>query len=228
MITDRLESMTTIQVAVPSRGPAFIAVKRAVQHGFLLAALPRLICYWIARRVIGRRALTSSAESIARIPGQRGILLRQAFYRCLLSQCGRDFCIGWGSVFSMTEAHIGERAYIGRYCSIGFAAIGEEAMLADGVQVLSGGREHDRDHSGTALSQQGQTYTQVHIGKGAWIGAGAIVMADVGDHAIIGAGAVVNRPVPAGAIAVGIPAKVVKWRRGWLVDGTPCGAARSD
>ncbi len=145
----------------------FIVVKRAIQYGFLLAALPRLVCYWIGRLLLGRRAITSSAESIARVPGLRGVYLRQAFYRCLLTECGRDVCIGWGTVFSMTEARVGERAYIGRYCSIGFAAIGEEAMLADGVQVLSGGHEHDSEQTDTALSQQAQTYTQVRIGKGA-------------------------------------------------------------
>ncbi len=48
------------------------------------------------------------------------------------------------------------------------------------------------------------------IGKLVWIGAGAIVLPGVtiGDHAIIGAGAVVTRSVPAGAIAVGVPARV--------------------
>lgn len=154
-------------------------------------------------------------ESIARVPGLRGVYLRRAFYRCVLAECGHDVYFGWCSVLSMTEARVYERAYIGRYCSIGFASIGEDAMLADGVQVLSGGHEHDSRQKDLPIDQQGHTYTQVNIGCGAWVGAGAIVMADVGEHAIIGAGAVVNRPVPAGAIAVGAPAKVVKYREGW-------------
>ncbi|TWU29156.1 acyltransferase [Novipirellula artificiosorum] len=196
----------------PSLSASFL-VKRLVQFGFLIAVLPRLTCFFLAKALLGPRALTSSSESIARIPGLRGVYLRQAFYRSVLDACGRDVYLGWNSVFSMTEARVGERAYIGRYCSIGYADIGEEVMLADGVQILSGGREHDREDSEASMHEQGQTYSRVFIGKGAWIGAGAIIMADVGEHSIIGAGAVVNRPIPDYAVAVGVPAKVVReWR----------------
>ncbi len=148
----------------------------------------------------------------------RGLYLRQAFYRSVLDKCGRDVVIGWGTLFSMTQASVGERAYIGRNCNIGYGLIGAQAMLADSVIVLSGGREHGRE-SGLSMHEQTQTYSPVSIGCGAWIGAGAIIMADVGDHAIIGAGAVVNKPIPAGAIAVGVPARVVKWRDGWTESG---------
>ena len=51
----------------------------------------------------------------------------------------------------------------------------------------------------------------VDIGAGAWLGAGAKILDGVHDRrrAIIGAAAVVRDDVPAGAIAVGVPAKVV-------------------
>lgn len=209
---DNGDDMGCVHVDVPQRRKLTVYLKRVAQAGFLGLALPRLLAFRLARVVLGRAALTSAAESIAKVPGIRGVYLRQAFYRQVLSECGRDVYLGWNSVFSMTEARVGERAYIGRYCSIGFADIGEEVMLADGVQVLSGGREHDRKMAEKSVHEQDQTYYRVRIGKGAWIGAGAIVMADVGEHAIVGAGAVVNRPIPNGAIAAGVPAKVVKWR----------------
>lgn len=148
----------------------------------------------------------------------RGLYLRQAFYQSVLDECGLDVVIGWGTLFSMAQARLGERAYIGRNCNIGYGLIGPEAMLADNVIVLSGGREHGRE-SGQSMHQQTQTYSPVSIGSGAWIGAGAIIMADVGDQAIVGAGAVVNKPIPAGAIAVGVPARVVKWREGCTAGG---------
>jgi acetyltransferase-like isoleucine patch superfamily enzyme len=207
--TPRPMTNDEIQVELPARGSVFLAVKRVVQGCLLLLALPRLCCWWIGRLVLGRRAFGAASESIARVPGLRGVLLRQAFYRRTLEACGQDVYFGWMSVFSMTEARVGDRAYIGRFCSIGFADIGDEVMLADGVQILSGGREHGRSETdGATMHDQAQTYQRVRIGRGAWIGAGAIVMADVGDGAVVGAGAVVTRSVPPATTAVGVPARV--------------------
>ncbi len=148
----------------------------------------------------------------------RGLYLRQAFYKSVLEDCGKDVVIGWGTLFSMKQAKLGERAYVGRNCNIGYGIIGSEVMLADGVTILSGGREHGRE-SGQSMQEQVQIYSPVFIGRGAWIGSGAVIMADVGEHAIIGAGAVVNKSIPAGSIAVGVPARVVKWRDGWSENG---------
>lgn len=55
------------------------------------------------------------------------------------------------------------------------------------------------------------TVAPVIIKKGAYIGAGAIVLAGVtiGENAIIGAGAVVNKDIPSNCVAVGVPAKVI-------------------
>jgi acetyltransferase-like isoleucine patch superfamily enzyme len=54
----------------------------------------------------------------------------------------------------------------------------------------------------------------VVIGAGAWLGANAVVIGcTVGDGAVIGAGAVVTSDIPAGAIAMGAPARVVRMRR---------------
>lgn len=184
--------------------------KVAVLTLFSIIVLPRLGISWVNRLVFGHRAFLLSSESIAQIPGMRGVYLRQAFYRRTLAVCGRDIYFGWNSVFSMSQAEVGDRAYIGRFCSIGFALIEEEVMLADHVQILSGGQEHGRSQERSTMHQQPQTYRQVCLGRGAWIGAGAIIMADVGPGAIVGAGAVVNKAIPANCVAVGVPARVVK------------------
>ena len=200
-----------VRVAPSQRGSLSMFAKRAIQAFCTLVVLPRLCCYWLCRAVSGRGAFGASCESIARIPGRRGVYLRQAFYQRTLRVCGQDAYFGWLSVFSMTEAELGDRVYIGRNCSIGFGIIGDEVMLADGVQVLSGGHEHDESTSDdTTRHEMPQTFRPVHIGRGAWIGAGAIVMADVGEGAIVGAGAVVTRPVPARCVAVGVPARVLQ------------------
>jgi acetyltransferase-like isoleucine patch superfamily enzyme len=52
----------------------------------------------------------------------------------------------------------------------------------------------------------------IHIKKGAWVGAGAIILQGVtiGEFSIVAAGAVVNEDVPPYTIVAGVPAKVVK------------------
>ena len=200
-----------IVVAPPQRTTWQLRVKRCVQLGFTLCGLPRLVTYRIARAVLGRRAFSAASEAIARVPGMRGVYARQAFYRRTLDFCGGDIYFGWLSVFSMPEARVGHRVYIGQKCSIGFADIGDDAMLANGVEVLSGGREHVvGSEARSTMREQPQTFQRVRIGRGAWIGVNAVIMADVGEHAVVGAGAVVNRPIPPHSVAVGVPARVVR------------------
>jgi acetyltransferase-like isoleucine patch superfamily enzyme len=178
-----------------------------------LLVIPRIVLMKGMQFVIGGDAFRYASESIARLAGMRGVLWRQAFYKKTLSRCGKDVYVGFQSVFSMREAELGDRVYIGRFCSVGFAKIGDEVMLADHVQILSGGKEHiledaSADNRGNRQSYD-QVYRQIRIGKGSWIGAGAVVMADVGERAIVGAGAVVTRPVASNSVVAGVPAKAI-------------------
>ena len=61
------------------------------------------------------------------------------------------------------------------------------------------------------ILEQPRSSKGVAIGAGAWLGAGVKVLdgATIGDGAIVGAGAVVRGDIPAKAIAVGMPARVV-------------------
>jgi acetyltransferase-like isoleucine patch superfamily enzyme len=205
----------TKEVEVSQRSNAQMIVKRLVQGCFVLWIFPRLLAYRLGERLLGERAFLGASESIARKPGMWGVFLRQAFYGQLLSSCGKDVYIGWGTVFSMREASLGDKAYVGRNCNLGYAKVGQNVMLADNVVVLSGGKEHSTDVRAGSMHDQVQVYSEVSIGDGAWIGAGAIIMANVGRECIIGAGAVVNKPIADGAVAVGVPARVVKYREGY-------------
>ena len=192
------------------RSGTAMAIKRFVQGLFSLWITPRLFTLWLMSKLIGDQAYLHACESIAKVPGLWGVYCRAAFYKRTLSKCGRDVYVGWLSTFSMSQASLGEGAYIGRRCSVGFADIGAQVMLADGVQILSGGREHglasteDETHKDQPLE-----FRRVRIGYGAWLGTNTVIMADVGDHAVVGAGAVVTKPVPEHAIAVGVPARVI-------------------
>ena len=84
--------------------------------------------------------------------------------------------------------------------------IGDKTKIGPGVQILTA--DHPREPELRAqLLEFGRP---VVIGANVWIGAGALILPGVtiGDDAIIGAGSVVTRSVPAGATAVGNPARL--------------------
>ncbi|MFI4861903.1 MAG: DapH/DapD/GlmU-related protein [Phycisphaerales bacterium JB063] len=166
-------------------------------------ALPACLGLALQSRVIGGdKALSAMSESVARGAGPLGNYRRQAFYRRALAHTGRDIHFGFMTVFSKRAAELGDRVYLGRFCTVGWVTIGDDAKMADGVQLLSGGRHHAGPGDAVA-------HRHISIGAGAWIGAGAVVMADIGAGAVVAAGAVVTRPVPPGGVVGGVPAKAL-------------------
>ena len=106
---------------------------------------------------------------------------------------------------------------IGFNCEIFSASrvrIGRDTLLAAYCYVIGG--DHDHADASRAILEQARTSKGVDIGAGAWLGAGAKVLdgVTIGDRAIVGAAALVRDTVPPGAIAVGIPARVVGQRDG--------------
>lgn len=151
---------------------------------------------------------TFFAHGYATIPGGIGDYLRAAYYHMTLRAFALSSRISFGSFFAHPEAQVGERVYIGSYCIVGRATIGDGTLFASGVQVLSGQHQHTRSGKGESFS--GGEFRQMTIGADSWIGASAIVMADVGSHTTVGAGSVVTRPVPDDCVAAGNPARVIR------------------
>ncbi len=56
----------------------------------------------------------------------------------------------------------------------------------------------------------------IKIGKNVWIGSNATILqgVSIGDGAVIGANALVTKDIPKNAVAVGMPAKVIKYIEG--------------
>jgi len=130
---------------------------------------------------------------------------------------GSGVFMGRNSILSCKNGDIaiGDGANIGFNCEVFSAsrvAIGAHTLLAAYCYVIGG--DHDFSDPSVPVLEQGRRSAGVAIGSGAWLGAGAKILdgVTVGDRAIVGAGAVVREAVPAGAIAVGIPAKVVGQR----------------
>ncbi len=83
--------------------------------------------------------------------------------------------------------------------------------IEDGVQIAANVQLLSNNHDPYDLSVL--TCKPVLIKHDAWIGAGATILPGVciGKHAIVGAASVVTKDVPDYAVAVGNPAKVIKY-----------------
>ncbi len=112
---------------------------------------------------------------------------------------------------------IGARVIFGHHCTLGCKErieIGDDCLFAEMVSI----RDHDHNFArlDVPIREQGATCAPIVIGHGVWLGAKVTVLKGVtiGDGAIIGANAVVTRDIPPFAIAVGVPARVVRMRDG--------------
>ena len=130
---------------------------------------------------------------------------------------GDGVFIGRNTILSCKNGDIGiaADANIGFNCEVFSASrvtIGKSVLMAAYSYVIGG--DHDFSDPSKTVLEQTRTSAGVAIGDGVWMGAGAKILdgVTIGDGAVIGAGAVVRESVPASAIAVGIPARVVASR----------------
>jgi acetyltransferase-like isoleucine patch superfamily enzyme len=129
--------------------------------------------------------------------------------------------------FYMHNVQLGDYSYIARnssisHCNIGkFCSIGPNFCCGLGLHPTNGISTAPMFYS--AAKQNGMTlckeskieeFKQTVIGNDVFIGANVTVLdgVTIGNGAVIGAGAVVVDDIPPYAIAVGVPAKVVKYR----------------
>ena len=107
---------------------------------------------------------------------------------------------------------LGDNFYMNAGCHIqGNITFGRNVMI--GPKVVIWGRDHGME-IGLPMKEQRHIKQDIVIGDDVWIAANVTILkgVTVGNGAVIGAGAVVNKDIPQYAIAVGNPAKVVKYR----------------
>jgi len=138
-----------------------------------------------------------------------------------------DICIQTGEGGSVS---IGAGTCIQPRCQL--SAYKAPIQIGRGVQIAPNCGFYPYAHGiapGESIAKQPlQTKGGITVDDDAWLGCGAIVLDGVriGKGAVVGAGSVVTHDIPDGAIAVGVPARVVKLRSS-LVDGSevvPAGA----
>ncbi|MCW5624027.1 MAG: acyltransferase [Burkholderiales bacterium] len=112
------------------------------------------------------------------------------------------------------KVFIGENSVIGRRSIItakNCVRIGNDVLMGSDVQVID--HSHGVGRS-TLIRRQSAEIGVVEIGDDVWIGAGSKILmnARIGKGAIIGANAVVTHDIPEYGIAVGVPARVIRFR----------------
>ena len=108
---------------------------------------------------------------------------------------------------------IGDRCLIGRGTSIiGHLAIEIGSDVFTGMNVYITDQNHGYKELDIPIGKQLPNEQAVEIGKGSWIGSGAIILpgSKIGEHVVIGANSVVTGEIPSHSVAVGSPARVVR------------------
>lgn len=153
-------------------------------------------------------AARNSWEVLTCYPGLHAVILHrwaQACWKADLKWLGR-FISQLGRTLTGIEIHpgatIGRRVFIDHGMGV---VIGETAIVGDDSTIYQG-----VTLGGTSLTKGAKRHPT--LGRGVIIGAGAKVLGGftVGDGAKVGSNAVVTKEVPAGATAVGNPARIVE------------------
>ena len=171
-------------------------------------------------------AAHSAFEVLTLYPGLHAIWLHRPAHWCWnngLKWFGR-FISHFARWFTGIEIHpgakIGERVFFDHAMGV---VVGETAEIGDGCTIYQG-----VTLGGTSLYKG--TKRHPTLGRDVVVGAGAKVLGGftVGDGARIGSNAVVTRPVPAGATAVGIPARIIPAGEAQLRDKVEGRARQAD
>ncbi len=148
-------------------------------------------------------------------------VIRRMVCQPLFEQCGYNVNVEHGATINSIGAiSIGSHSGIGINAYVqGPLTIGDHVMMGPEVMIYTS--NHAISRIDLPMSLQGHMPSRpVVIGDDVWIGARVIILPGVtiGKGAVLGAGAVVAKDVPDWAIVVGNPAKVIKLRSDCKLD----------
>ena len=117
----------------------------------------------------------------------------------------------------MSIIKIGQRTAINEFNNIrasgGEILIGSDCLISEYVSMIATNYSTFR-HALIREQTTDNRRTRIQIGDDVWIGTHAVILpgATIGTGSVIGAGAVVASHIPEYAVAVGVPAKVMRFR----------------
>ncbi len=130
---------------------------------------------------------------------------------------GDGVFLGRGTILSCKDGDIrlGDHTNLGFHCEIfsgSSVTVGRHGLFAAQAYLVGGG--HEFEGTDAAVIDQPRTSRGITLGDNVWLGTGAKVLDGVriGNDAVVGANAVVNGDLPEGAIAAGVPARVLRQR----------------
>jgi maltose O-acetyltransferase len=147
--------------------------------------------------------------------GKTSKKLRVFCAKRLFLKCGKNINIEHGARFAPFAITIGDNSGIAENCLIRRSVtIGNYVMIGPETLIITQNHIHSDITSPIGL-QGNENVKPVVICDDVWIGARVIILPGrkIGKGAIVGAGAVVTRDVPDYAIVGGNPAKVIKMRK---------------
>ncbi len=171
------------------------------------------------------------------VPAAPGTVLRWLAFRPLFKSSSsfrigpgvfilgfKNISLGYGVALNRHSSLTADRGYInlGNQVYLGDFSIisGDDGEVRIGNNVLIGpncliqAANHRFDRLDVPIMDQGHISNRVLIEDNVWIGGNVVICpgAHIGSGCVIGAGAVVTGTIPPNAIAVGVPARVIKFR----------------
>ncbi|HBP4687497.1 TPA: acyltransferase, partial [Escherichia coli] len=150
--------------------------------------------------------------AMSKFTGEKGVILRQYFYKLTLDSCGHNLRVHYGAFFVYPNVKVGNNCTVEEYSIVSLCDLGDDVIIAARVSIMSGGNHHEIDKLDIKFVDSLLPLKKVKIGSNVWIGTHAIVMNDIPDGMVVGAGSVVTKVFQPDSIIAGIPAKVMRKR----------------
>lgn len=157
-------------------------------------------------------SFTTVSRALALLPGDGGVMVRRAWYQSTLASCGKHLYVDWMAAIKTPKTRIGDDVFIGTFCWIGWADIGDDVMFGGHVTTLSGAHHHSFDRLDVPMNRQPGALRCIRVGDDVWVGNGAILMADIEPGSVVAAGAVVTTSFAPRSVLAGVPARVIRAR----------------